>query len=554
MKPDNFLDIVATLALYRPGPLQGGMVDAYVNCKHGREKPEYPHPVMEEILAETYGVMVYQEQVMRILNRLGGIELSSAYACIKAISKKKQEIIDQRRTEFLKGAVERGVGAEVARDIFEKIVYFGGYGFNKSHTAAYALIAYQTAFLKAHYTPEFMAALLSSEIEDGNKRDVMVDHIADARHLGVEVRPPDVNTSDAEFTVAGRDILFGLLAIKGLGRAATEEIVRARREGGPFRDLFDFCERIDVRTVSRVAVEKLIKAGAFDHFGRRAQLVHVLPRALSEAARLSSARQAGQLMMFTQSEEDPTGRRGASAGTEPLPDVPDWSETEKLKNEKEALDFYLSSHPLAQHGELLRRFSMYTVSQLAGLPANQEVVVGGMLTQVRFKDTKVARNGNSRFARLVLEDMTGQIECVMWPDDLVRHKDEVRDEHVCFVKATIDGRSTRDRPVLVLTRILSLEQAQRELTRGLVLLMTVGVHEPGHLDAVGRVLRRAPGVCPVFLTVRDGNGKRTLLKLGEEFRINPATVPTAELETILGTGCVKFSGPVNGNGRNGNGR
>src|SRR5262249_45662253 len=231
MRPDHIRDLIACNALYRPGPLGGGMVDAYINRKHGRDKPHYPHPVMEEILAETYGVMVYQEQVMRILNRLGGIELSSAYACIKAISKKKQEIIDQRRLEFLKGAQERGVSELTAIEIFDLITYFGGYGFNKSHSAAYAHLGYQTAYLKAHYTPEFMAALLSSEIEDGNKRDILVQHIEDARRLGVEVLPPDVNAGDVEFTVTGGQIVFGLTAIKGLGRGAAEEIVRVRQQG-----------------------------------------------------------------------------------------------------------------------------------------------------------------------------------------------------------------------------------------------------------------------------------------------------------------------------------
>src|SRR5262249_43607971 len=233
LKPDNIRDIIACTALYRPGPLGGGMVDAYINRKHGRERPVYAHPFMEEILLETYGVMNYQEQVMRILNRLGGIELSSAYACIKAISKKKHETIDQRRADFLKGAQERGVRETTAKEIFDLITFFGGYGFNKSHSAAYAYVSYQTAYLKAQYTPEFMAGLLSREIKDANKRDIMVEHIADARRLGVEVLPPDVNAGEADFTVRGGKILFGLTAIKGLGRGAAEGIVKARNEGGP---------------------------------------------------------------------------------------------------------------------------------------------------------------------------------------------------------------------------------------------------------------------------------------------------------------------------------
>src|SRR5260370_18548056 len=251
MRPDHIRDLIACSALYRPGPLGGGMVESYVNRKHGRERPAYPHKVMEEILGETYGVMVFQEQVMWILNRLGGIELSSAYACIKAISKKKQEIIDQRRAEFLKGAQERGVAEATAREIFDLITYFGGYGFTKSHSAAYALLGYQTAYLKAHYTAEFMAALLSSEIDDSNKRDILVQHMEDARRLGVELLPPAFTSRQVEFAGSGNKILFGLTAIKGVGRGAAQEVIRARREHGPFKDLFDFCERVDLRTIPK---------------------------------------------------------------------------------------------------------------------------------------------------------------------------------------------------------------------------------------------------------------------------------------------------------------
>ncbi len=547
MRPDGIRDLVAILALYRPGPLQGGMVDSYVNCKHGRERPSYPHPVMEEILSETYGVMVYQEQIMRILNRLGGIELSSAYACIKAISKKKQEIIDQRHAEFLKGARERGLDKAAIDDIWNKIIVFAGYGFNKSHTAAYAQIGYQTAYLKAHYTPEFMAALLSSEIDDGNKRDVMVEHIADARRLGAPVLPPDVNASDPDFAVNGRNILFGLTAIKGLGRGAAEEIVRARREGGPFRDMFDFCERVDSRSVQKAAVERLIKAGAFDRFGRRAQLMHVLPRAVQAASDMQRDRKNGQMSLFG-------GDEGGGAGPAPdvsLPDVPEWPETEKLKFEKEALDFYLSSHPLAQYEGVLQRFSMRPVADLAHLPPGQEIVVGGMLSQVRFQHTKSARNGHSKYVRCNLEDMSGSVECVMWPDDLAKHKEEPANEQVCFVRGAIDPRSQSGRPLLLLTRFLSIEQAQRELTRLMIVTLRMNEHGPDHVEAIARALRRTPGTCPVLLDVRDPGGRWARLKLSDEFRIDPRTVATAELEELLGRGAVKFSGPPNGTGKNG---
>jgi DNA polymerase-3 subunit alpha len=545
MKPDSIADIIASTALYRPGPLQGGLVDAYVNCKHGREKPSYPHPVMEEILKETNGVMVFQEQVMRILNRLGGIELSSAYACIKAISKKKHEIIDQRRAEFLRGAVERGVSEATAKEIFDLITYFGGYGFNKSHSAAYALVSYQTAYLKAHYTAEFMAALLSSEIEDGNKRDIMVDHIGDARRLGADVMPPNVNTSDVEFSVVAGKIVFGLTAIKGVGRGAAEDIVRARQDKGPFQDFFEFCERIDHRLVSRSAIEKLIKAGAFDCLGvPRAPLFDVLPRALQSASEIQLDRRHGQLNLFESFDNS-----GPAPAAEALPNVPEWPTAEKLRYEKEALDFYISSHPLTQHEDVLRRFSSHTVRQLGELSGGQEVLVGGMLTQLQYRNTKSSRTGNTRYLIARLEDFSGAAKCVIWPDDLGRMKDEVKEDQICFVEASVDR--SREELCLVIKRLASIEQIQRERTTGLVLDLGLGARED-MINALARVLQRTPGWCAVFLSIRDGAGKRTLLRAGDGFRINPATLAKADLETILGPGTVEFSRhQTNGNGRNG---
>jgi DNA polymerase-3 subunit alpha len=547
MRPDSFRDIIATIALYRPGPLQGGMVEAYVNRKHGREKPVYQHPVMEEILAQTYGIMVYQEQVMRILNRLGGLELSNAYACIKAISKKKHDIIEQRRTEFIRGAIERGVHEETAREIFDLITYFGGYGFNASHSAAYAMVAYQTAYLKAHYRAEFMAALLSSEIEDGNKRDMMVDHIADARKLGVEVRPPDINQGEPDFTVKEGKILFGLVAIKGLGRGAAEAIARARSEKGPFKDIFDFCERVDLKIVGRPAIERLIKAGAMDCFGaHRAQLWQVLGGALQAAVELQEDRRHGQRNFF---EVLDGAASEPASGSGSLPDIPEWPASEKLKNEKEALDFYFSSHPLAQHEAVLRRFANHSVGQLAEVGANQEVRLGGMLSQVRLMNTKRARNGNTRYARFKLEDFSGTAECVMWPDDFLRCKDLVAEDRICFVCATVERN--RDEPGLIVQRILTLEQAQREWTSGVTLLLDLGLHQPEQINAVARVLERSRGGCPVFLFVRDASGKELQLRTSDDYRINPVRLPVQELEGILGIGHVQFSRQGNGNARNG---
>ncbi len=537
LRPDNIRDIIACTALYRPGPLEGGMVDDYVNVKHGRAKPSYAHPVMQEILAETYGILVFQEQIMRILNRLGGIELSSAYACIKAISKKKQDIIDARRIDFLTGAQERGVDARTAGDIFGLIVHFGGYGFNQSHSAAYAYISYQTAYLKAHYPPEFMAALLSSEIEDGNKRDIMVEHIADAKKFGVEVLPPDVNLSEPSFTVDAGRIVFGLAAIKGCGWQAMDALVEARSKGGPFKDLFDFCDRVDSRLVNRAAIERLIKAGAFDRLrGHRAQLLQLLPRAIQSAADRQNDLRKGQKSLFGGNGDDTP----VAAVPEELPEIEPWPETEKLAYEKEVLDFYFSSHPLAQLEKEVARYATHAIAALKGVPAETEVTLGGMLSQVRVMTyKKPQRNGNTRYGRCKIEDMTGNLEGVMWGDEFGKYKDVFVEGPSPVVVRGILERKT-DTPTLQITRVLTLPQAQRELARELHLLFQLGRHSPVDIDVLGTILRQTPGSCPVVVTIRDMAGRCCILRLGRDCQINPATYRKDELEGLLGAGSVQL--------------
>src|SRR5262245_61549310 len=477
LKPDNIRDIVACTALYRPGPLEGGMVDEYIDCKHGRKKPTYPHKVMEEVLGETFGVMVYQEQVMRILNRLGGIELSSAYACIKAISKKTEAVINARRAEFVAGAKKHGLAADKAEDIFDLIVKFGGYGFNKSHSAAYAQISYHTAYLKRHYPAEFMAALLSSEIDDGNKRDILVDHISDARKLGVEVLPPDANRGRADFDVVDGKVVFGLTAIKGLGRGAAEEIVHAREADGPFRDLFDFCERVDLRVVPKAGIERLIKAGAMDAFGNRASLFATLPRAAQAAEdRLSDLRR-GQNNLFGGGGGDDAGENGHSG----LIDMPEWPELERLKFEKEALDFYISSHPLAQFDDQLRRFRSHDAGRLAKEEHGKDVRVGGMVAQLGFRTTRQGK----RFALFRVEDFTGQAKAVMWSEELQRYKDDLVEDRILLFEGTVEWRDGVGEPDLVVKRVMTVEQARKELTRGLVLRLPYSDDEAAHRKVDG---------------------------------------------------------------------
>ncbi|MDR2437752.1 MAG: DNA polymerase III subunit alpha, partial [Planctomycetaceae bacterium] len=340
MKPDNFRDIIATLALYRPGPLEGGMVDQYVAVKHGRAQAYYEHDVMKEVLAETNGVMVYQEQIMRILNRLGKIPLGNSYTCIKAISKKKEEQIGKYRAQFIEGAHENGLTREKADEIFELIIKFAGYGFNKSHSTAYALIAYMTAYLKAHYPVEFMAALLCGDISKRNftGKDSTVEHIEDCQRMGITVVPPDVNFSTQLYSVTDGKIMFALTAIKSCGDWAADKIAFAREKGGRFKDLFDFCSRVDNRACSRGTVETLIKAGAFDSLGcPRSQLFRTVEQAFKSAQSTAEDIAKGQRSLFASFDDTESAAAAKPVTFAGLPEIPEWSDKEKATYEKESL-------------------------------------------------------------------------------------------------------------------------------------------------------------------------------------------------------------------------
>ncbi len=506
MKPDHFRDIIATAALYRPGPLEGGMVDDYIEVKHGRQEPVYPHPVMEDILAETHGVMVYQEQVMRILNRLGGIRLAHAYTCIKAISKKKLPLIAKYKDEFLEGAQAQGMERKQAETLFAMIEKFAGYGFNKSHSTAYALIAYMTAYLKAHYPVEFMAALLSSDIPGRNfkKKDALVEHIEDCQRMGIEVVPPDVNTSQAEFTVAQGKAFFGLSAVKGCGVAAADAIYAQRVAGGPYRSLFDLCERIDAGKANRSTLETLVKAGAFDSFGaKRAQLSAVVERAMQSGASAAADRKHGQMSLFDDDDDDDT------AAVVNLPDVPEWEERELLKKEKEVLGFYLSSHPLAEYEKTLARYCTHTTVTAAALPNRAEVMLGGMLASIKLAHTKNPRPGKpSRYAMFDLEDMSGIMRCIVWPEQYAEQGEMVQADAILVIAGVIDKRPGSEEANLIVNELISLDGLESRCTRGLKIRMFEEKHGPKGLDQLNEILRGYPGSSSLELLLCLADGRQ----------------------------------------------
>jgi len=554
MKPDHFRDIIATNALYRPGPLEGGMVDDYIRVKHGHQKAEYKHPVMEEILAETHGVMVYQEQVMRILNRLGGIELANAYTCIKAISKKKLPMIAKFREKFVEGARAKGLKKKEAEELFGLIEKFAGYGFNKSHSTAYALIAYMTAYLKAHWPVEFMAALLSSDMPNRNftRKDSTVEHLEDCARMNIEVVPPDVNRSQPEFTVADGKIFFGLAAIKGCGTSAAEAITAARQAGGPFRSLFDFCERVDPGTVNRSTIETLIKAGAFDSLGaRRSQLSAVVERALQAGAAKAADRRSGQMGLFDDLEDDQQDET-ATAG---LPDLPEWHERDKLANEKEVLGFYLSSHPLAEHQKTLSNYCSHTTVEAAALKHRTEVMLGGMLSAIKFSHTKNARPGSpSRYATFDLEDMDGVIRCILWPDRFLQYGDLVQTDAVLVALGTVDKRAGSDEANLIVTELLPLDQLKARFTRGLVLRVSEQSHGEAGLAKLHEILRGYPGNCELQLVIFLADGTRVPMSC-ERMRVAINNEMWSRVEELLGPGNLRLlptaprTTSTHGNGR-----
>jgi DNA polymerase-3 subunit alpha len=548
MKPDRFADIIATNALYRPGPLNGGMVDEYVNVKNGRKQATYLHPVLKDVLEETYGVMVYQEQVMRILNRLGGIELSQAYATIKAISKKKAEFISQSRDKFVAGAVPQGLEKEKAAKIFELIEYFGGYGFNKSHSTAYALLAFQTAYLKAHYPTEYMAAVLSSEMDGAERDKFFVEHIDDCRRIGIEVLPPNINEGKLDFRVAKEGVIhFGLGAIKGVGFKAVEAIVKARDNGGPFLSLDDFFERVLTKEVGAGCVETLIHAGAFDCLGaKRSQLLAILPRALQAGQAKQDDRRRGQRGLFDDIElaarsNAKANGNGHVAALQALPDLPELSDADKLNFEKKALGFYMSSHPLSNHATLLQALATHRVADLASTPEKTEVVLGGMITNVQLKNVQKSRSGLTRMAKLTFEDLSGTTPAMLWPEEFAKMAGLVKNDQIVFVKGTLDRR--RDPPELIVSRIIPREQGPAELTRGVIVRLHKGLHQIEHLERLLRAIRVRPGNLDLYLEIVGlEQVRRAIYKAGASLRIRYDDRLVLDLEDAVGLGFVRLLG------------
>ena len=532
MKPDRIEDLIAANALYRPGPMI--LIPDYIDRKHGA-KWSLPHPIMTEILEETYGIMIYQEQVMRICNRLGDIPLREAYALIKAISKKKAKTIAKERERFIVGCVDKGLSTGQAEQIFELIERFAGYGFNKSHSTRYAFIAYQTAYMKAHYPVEFMAALLTYEMDNTDK---IVDYIAECVQMGIEVLAPDINESGVDFTPLYEQsedgqknagvIRFGLAAVKGVGEKAVEQIIAARKETGRFQSLFHFCENVDLRAANKQVLEALIKAGAFDKLGGgRAQMMAGLERAMESGAGLQADKQAGQMNFFGQM----AGGNDYSKDHKRLPDVPPWPEPKMLAYEKEVLGFYVTSNPLSHHAETINIYSTRNSSQLAEANGEKQIVIGGMITKIRYNLTKTGRNAGSKMAVFTLEDLQGQVEVVMFPDVLNEYGGVLVQDAIVFVKGKLDYR--RERPNVLASELIRLEDVREKLAAKVRIGLNAREVTKEKVAMIKSICRHHRGKSPVYVAVRTNKGK-VYAAADKELSVNPDLEFCRKMRQLVG--------------------
>lgn len=448
LQPSSFEDIIAVLALYRPGPLDSGMVDEFIKRKHGK-KVDYPLPELKEILKDTYGLFVYQEQIMKAASVLADYSLGEADLLRRAMGKKKPEEMRAQRRRFLQGAKKKGINIKKAEEIFDAMEKFAEYSFNKSHSAAYALITYQTAYLKAHYPAEFMAALLSIEADNTDK---VISSIAECKKMGIEVLPPDVNESMAGFNAVGGKIRFGLSGIKNVGEGTVEAIMKAREEGGKFRTIFDFCERVDAKKINRRTFESLIKSGAFDSlWANRAQLMGAVEDLLTYSSMKQKSSPEGQSTLFALSD---------SISAPDLPNVEEWSEKERLRAEMDVLGFYVTGHPMTKYAGEIKKYTNTDTELISEIKERREVSIAGVVRSLSVKHTK---NGSGIFGNLVLEDMKGSVEIVVF-NDLLRKSLPILEEKAepVIVKGTVEPSEERVR--LRATDILSLRERRNGST------------------------------------------------------------------------------------------
>jgi len=570
MQPDRLEDLIAANALFRPGPMD--LIPDYNARKHGKQEVPKVHEVVERFTAETYGIMVYQEQVMQVVHHLGGVPLRAAYSLIKAISKKKVEEINKVRAQFVKGAAEKGLTAAKAEELFELILKFAGYGFNKSHSTGYAIIAYQTAYLKTYFPAHYMSAVLSFESQarkieewsiylDDCRRLVYPDHSAKKPHIGVEVRPPDVNLSEEDFAVVygpdekrtalGGHIRFGLRAIKGIGGAAMRAVIEERRKNGPFASMFDFCERVDAKFVNRAGIEGLVKAGCFDSLHgaeNRASVVASIESAIAAGQALARDRAGGQENFFGMFES--AAPKAAAAPAVSLRKVAPWDRMEALRFEKEALGFHVSGHPLDVWREQVKSFCTADVKKLMEAAQDTPCVVAGLVARTRVVVTQKGKNPGSKMMILGLADKNATMDAVLFTDAFAKYGDLIVNDRPIVVIGSVDR--ARGEPNIIVERVIALEDAEKHLGMLLEVAVECGGEAAtaagGTLEMLAGLLKQASNSValaqgkPVDVMIHlDGDARRTTLQ-SYRMRVVPDRTLLEALRALVGRDGVRVRG------------
>jgi DNA polymerase-3 subunit alpha len=529
-KPNTVEDLTALNALYRPGPIQGGMIDDFIERKHGRRKVEYELPELEAILKETLGVIVYQEQVMQIANKLAGYSLGEADLLRRAMGKKIAEEMAAQRERFVKGALERGFPEKKVVHIFDLMEQFAGYGFNKSHSAAYALLAYHTAWLKTHYPVEFMAALLTSQV---GSTDSVVKYINECREMGIPVEAPDINVSDAYFTPHGNAIRFGLAAVKNVGQNAIDSIVVARKQVGTFNSIFEFCEKVDLRLLNKRVLESLIKAGAMDRLGTRAQVMAVLDKAIERAQKAQRDAESGQHGLFGVFDDAPT----EAANNGHLPDLPDWDEHQRLASEKEVLGFFITGHPLEKYKDKLLDFNALDTEAISALrqsTGKDEIYTGGIIANLRVLKSKKG----DLYAQGTLEDMAGAVDILVFPEAYRRLQEKVKLEVPVLVRGGVRVEEGSN-PKLTVGEITPLEQAQPKLPRSLRIRIPLENAGQGTIDALHSLCLEKRGEAKILFDV-ERTGDFIVVMEPEGYNVLPDRSFVNRVEELLGRGAVRI--------------
>ncbi len=531
LQPGRFEELIAVVALYRPGPINAGYVDKFIERKHGRQEVEYLLRRMEDILKETYGLLIYQEQVMELAVKLAGYRMGEADILRKAMGKKKVELMETQKDKFMAGAIKNNIKEDKAKEIFDDMAQFAHYGFNKSHAAVYAYVAYQTAYLKAHYPVEFMAALMTMDMQDTDK---IMKYMRECEEKEIAVDPPDVNSSQWRFRALGERVRYGLGAVKGVGMAAVEAVIEAREEK-PFKSLFDFCNRADLRRVNRKTIESLIKGGAFDNLGtERSRLMAALDQALEKGHRAAKERETGQTSFF-----DFLGDPGADEYVdERFPEVEEWSSTELLAYEREALGLYLTGHPLARYEKLMQDYGIKDTASVPFMANGQEVLVGGIVESK--KETMSKKKGKQeRMAFITLSDLKGRIEVVVFASvykDALAYLDQ--EELPLLVRGRLEV--SEDKAKILAGEIFPLQEAPERLSVKVHLTLTRPHATPELVEHLAKVIKRHKGKAQVIVHVVIPGQSETLISLPRDLSARPDEDLVRAIEEVLGEGSIKM--------------